>query len=176
MPRKRTPRSIVRIEEHHQRLALSGLRAANRHGHGEAAGQQDHGVGGAQANVERAAARLKRGRIERAINRIGREQPAEEHDFGDQEHPDSERVGLVLLLEVLELMGHGWAICCLTGDDCGVRFRQGRPPASRSRKARRSRSECSQNFPSEAERASAIRGRWRPTDSGPRSARSAWTR
>src|SRR5205085_9471325 len=35
---------------------------------------------------------------------VGREQPAEEHDLGDEEDPHAERARLALLLHVIEVM------------------------------------------------------------------------
>ena len=40
----------------------------------------------------------------RPVDDVGHEQPAEEHDFGDQEDPHAERRRLVLLLHVVEVM------------------------------------------------------------------------
>ena len=39
-----------------------------------------------------------------AINHVGHEQAAEEHDLGDEEYPHAERGRLVLLLHRLEVM------------------------------------------------------------------------
>ncbi len=39
-----------------------------------------------------------------AIEQVGKEQPAEEHDFGQQEEPHAEGSGLALLLLRLEVM------------------------------------------------------------------------
>ena len=42
--------------------------------------------------------------VEVAVDGVGQEQPAEEHDLLGQEHPHPERRGLLLLLEVREVM------------------------------------------------------------------------
>ena len=39
-----------------------------------------------------------------AVDQVGHEQAAEEHDFGDQEHPHAERGRLELLLHVVEMV------------------------------------------------------------------------
>ena len=39
-----------------------------------------------------------------AIHQVGAEQPAEEHDFGQQEHPHAEGGGFLLLLHVGEVV------------------------------------------------------------------------
>ena len=41
---------------------------------------------------------------QRAVDRVGREQAAEEQHLGDEEHPHAERRRLALLLEVVELV------------------------------------------------------------------------
>ena len=41
----------------------------------------------------------------RAIERVGQEQAAEEHDLGRQEQPHSQFIGFVLLFKVVELVG-----------------------------------------------------------------------
>ena len=40
----------------------------------------------------------------RAVDRVGRQQPAEEHHLGRQEEPHSERGGFALLIHVVELL------------------------------------------------------------------------
>ena len=42
--------------------------------------------------------------VERAVHQVGAEQAAEEHDFGQQEHPHAEGGGLPLLLHVGEVV------------------------------------------------------------------------
>ena len=39
-----------------------------------------------------------------AVHQVGHEQAAEEHDFGDEEHPHPEGRGLELLVHVIEVM------------------------------------------------------------------------
>ena len=72
--------------------------------HGQAAADQHRGVGGAELHVEQVAADFECGQVQRAINHVGGEKAAEEHDFSDQEHPHAEAIGLALLVHVLELM------------------------------------------------------------------------
>ncbi len=91
-------------QEIDQRAAVAGLRRADGKRHGETAAEQDGGVGRAEAHIENVAAALERGEVEPAIDGVGGKQAAEEHDFSDQEKPDAEEVGFLLLLEVLELV------------------------------------------------------------------------
>ena len=107
--------------------AIAGLRGTHREGHGETAGEQDNGVRCAEANVQNMAAALKRGKIEPAVNGVGGEKAAKEHDFRYQENPDSQSVGLLLLFEVLELVGEAGVLCVRFG----VSHRQ--PPRGRTR-------------------------------------------
>ncbi len=83
---------------------LARLRRVNRQRHRQAAADQHRGVDGAEFHVEQAAADFERGQVQRAINDVSGEQPAEEHDFGDQENPHAQAAGFALLLHVLELM------------------------------------------------------------------------
>ena len=54
--------------------------------------------------VEVRAGVLERRRVGPAVDQVGHEQAAEEHDLGDQEHPHAERRRLGLLLHVVEMV------------------------------------------------------------------------
>ena len=54
--------------------------------------------------VEVRAGLLERRRVGPAVHQVGHEQAAEEHDFGDQEHPHPEGRGLELLRHVVEVV------------------------------------------------------------------------
>ena len=58
----------------------------------------------AERDVQRLTGHRERRRIQRAVNGVGREQPAEEHDLGDQKDPHAHRRRVALLLGVVELM------------------------------------------------------------------------
>ena len=96
---------MVEQQADDQHPAPADLRGVHRQRHGQAAGEQDGGVDGAEADVELVAGVGERRRVQRAVDDVGGEQAAEEHDLGDQEHPHAERRRLVLLLGVVELMG-----------------------------------------------------------------------
>src|ERR1700675_2193570 len=98
-------------------------------------------------NVEDTASCFKRGQVKRSINGVGRRHSNKKHDFSDQKDTDSERVGFVLLLDVLELIGQRGV--------SGMRFRQGRPPVSNSHSTLRSPLESAQNCPLGEVKASA---------------------
>ena len=49
-------------------------------------------------HLEQVAAGDERRKMQSAIDRVGREHPAEEKDFRGQEHPHAEPAGVVLLL------------------------------------------------------------------------------
>ena len=86
------------------RPALADLRAVNGHRHRKTAEDQHGGVDGAECDVEVIAGNGESFREFRTIERVGEKHPAEEHDFGDQEHPHAERSGLTLLLHVLKMV------------------------------------------------------------------------
>ena len=99
-----SPSSMVRIRNVTRAFAFSHLRGAHRQRHGQAAANQHRGVDGADGDVQHVASRLETGQVEVAIDGVAGEEPAEEHDLGGQENPHAEAGGLVLLLQVLELV------------------------------------------------------------------------
>src|SRR5579862_3344423 len=115
------------------------------------------------------AATLECRKVEPAVNGVGGEHSPEKHDFGDQEDPNPEGVGLLLLFEVLELVSHPGGLCVRFG----VSHRQ--PPRVRRRTLPRLPRGFPRSFPLGGETRFSIRDPWRPTDSVLRSARSALT-
>ena len=98
------PRRIVSDQEHDQHGALAFARGVHAHGHGEAAEEQDEGHGRAERSVQAVAAGSKAGVVQRAIDDVCREQAAEEEHLGGEKNPHAEIAGVVLLLEILELV------------------------------------------------------------------------
>ena len=138
-------------EPHHLRPGRqAGLRGAHRQRHRQRAEDQDRRVEGAPADRQVVAGFLEGLRRRRAVDDVGHEQAAEEHDFGDQEHPHAERRRLDLLLHVVEVVlqlrmdrvlvvdarlngvhvGHQGRLVNRTWKMLGVSVRQGRPPGS----------------------------------------------
>src|SRR5262245_21883970 len=100
-----------RQSEHHgakevpdRSLLRSGLRRADGHGHRETAADEHYRVEAAEPDVELEAAFRPGMRVPDAINQVCRQEPAEEHDFGDEKEPHSEGGGLELLLHRLEVV------------------------------------------------------------------------
>ena len=79
------------------------LRGADGQGHRQAAAEQDDGVDAPQPEVEVPAGQRERVRRECPVDRVGRDQAAEEHHLGGQEHPHPEGRRVLLLLQVVEL-------------------------------------------------------------------------
>ena len=104
MIRKTRPRIIVQKQPDHRGPAQAGLRAADRQRHRQAAADQHDGVDRAQREVQLVAALGPRLRVPDAIQHVGQEEAAEEHDLGDQEQPHAERGSLVLLPQRVEVM------------------------------------------------------------------------
>ena len=103
-PRNTAPRTIVRISQFDRRGALVGLRASHRHRHRQRAADQHGGVEAAPEQVERSARFRERVEVPDAVDHVGHEQPAEEQDFGEQEHPHPEDGSLLLLRHRVEVM------------------------------------------------------------------------
>ncbi len=61
-------------------------------------------IGAAPRFVQVMAGFLERARVGPAVHQVGHEQAAEEHDFGDEEHPHPEGRRLELLVHVIEVM------------------------------------------------------------------------
>jgi hypothetical protein len=94
-----------RQEQPHDGLfAEAGLRGTHGKRHRETAADQDDRVGAAQDDVQLQAGFRPGSRIPDAIEHVGEEEPAEEHDLGDEEQPHAERGRLVLLAQRIEVM------------------------------------------------------------------------
>ena len=80
----------------------SRLRRADREHHRERAADQDGRVEAAHAHIQMVAGRRPRIRVPVAVQDVGHEQAAEEHDFGDQKHPHPQRGRFELLVHAVE--------------------------------------------------------------------------
>src|ERR1700728_450189 len=87
-----------------QQPATSRLRSPNRKNNRQTTADEDSGVCGAKRSIDRLAGGAEISEIPPAINQIGAEQTAEEHDFSAQENPHSETGGIALLLRIGEVM------------------------------------------------------------------------
>jgi hypothetical protein len=73
------------------------LRGPDGENHGQAAADEDGGVGGAEsALMEAGGGEISE--VPAAVDQVGAEQAAEEHDFGGEEDPHAEAGGIALLL------------------------------------------------------------------------------
>ena len=95
---------MVRLSESEQPFAIADLRRIDAHGHGEAGEDQDRRIGGSEADAQRIAAGHEGVVIPVAIEQVGHEQAAEEHDFRQQKEPHAEARGLPLLLHRDEMV------------------------------------------------------------------------
>src|ERR1700740_1666499 len=93
-------------EKNRDKLFLADLGGPYGHGHGEAAGQENHGIEAAQKEAEGVAAHGKRREVRVAVDGVGQHNAAEEHDFRHEEDPHSERGGALLLLQGLDFALH----------------------------------------------------------------------
>src|SRR5689334_6834587 len=85
---------------------MPGLRSMDREYNAEAATQQHSGIERTEWLVEMVAG-LSPGRgIQHAIDRICRKQHTEEQHLSRQKDPHAEAIGLMLLVEVVELVCH----------------------------------------------------------------------
>ena len=95
-------------ETQNERALLAHLGGPDAHGHGEAGSDEDGGVGCAPEDIQLVRC-LDEGRVVPvAIDEVGGEQAAEEHDFGEQEEPHGEVGGVTLLrigFEMVALVG-----------------------------------------------------------------------
>ena len=91
-------------QQNDHQLRLGHLGGANPQRHGQRAANQDRGVGCAEPDVHLLAALDEGLIVGGAIHQVRTEQPAEEHDFGQQEHPHAEGGGFLLLLHVSEVV------------------------------------------------------------------------
>ncbi len=141
---------------------LPDRREVDGHRHGEAGADQDERVGEADLPAEVVAARGEGRRVHGAVDRVRREEPAEEEHLLGDEDPHPEGDGLLLLPQVGEVV--------LEGRVVGARLRQRRPPSAPSRSRRAPRSPPGPRGSSRwaAARWSSTRGPWRPRGCRPR--------
>src|SRR5580704_1162671 len=90
-------------EEGGDQLFLSNLCGPHRHGHGQAAADQNHGVEAAELQIQRAAGVGEDQGVGVTVDGVGEEEAAKEKDFGGQKDPHAESSGLLLLFERLKL-------------------------------------------------------------------------
>src|SRR5690349_25118253 len=95
----------------------SDLSAPHRHRHGKAADDQDDGVNCPEGYVEVITGADEGFWVFITVQRVCQEHAAEEHYFGDEEHPHAERARLALLLHVRKMvlqprMGGMLVSCC----------------------------------------------------------------
>src|SRR6266498_1558121 len=95
-------------QEDDQCFPFVGFGAVNRQSHGEAAANQHCRVDAAQQNVQLIARRRKRLQVPVSVNEVAGKHTAEEHDLGCEKYPHAEPRGLVLLLDIVEVMGLEW--------------------------------------------------------------------
>src|SRR6266478_8739658 len=84
-------------------LLFSDLGGPDRHGHGQAAGDEDDGVETAKFQVEALATFREDSGIGMTVDGIGQEHAAEKEDFGSQENPHAEGSRFFLLLHRLKM-------------------------------------------------------------------------
>src|SRR6266545_4329942 len=160
-------------QEDDQCFPFVGFGAVNRQSHGEAAANQHRRVDAAQQNIQVIARRRKRLQVPVSVNEITCKHTAEKHDLGCKKHPHAEPRGLVLLLDIVEVM---------LPKNFYLRHGPVSPMSKslqdpfRKRKRLRSLSESVQSFPWEAAREFAIRDLWHPRDFSRQRRRSVKTK
>ena len=88
----------------------TSLRGTDGHGHGEAAGDEDGRVQGAPAYRQGVAALDEGGQVLETVDGIAAEEAAEKHDLLGDEGPHAHVGGLVLLLQVVEVVLQGTGV------------------------------------------------------------------
>ena len=85
-------------QENNQKLTLSDGGKMHRESHGQAAADQNGGIGRANPETGLQARRRERSRVCLPVNEIGQKQSTEKHNFGEQEapHPDGRSIALLL--------------------------------------------------------------------------------
>src|SRR5581483_934098 len=154
-------------QEEHQHLAHAKLRGMYGQRHGQAAANQYDCIGGAQFNIERAAAPHKGVVKPIAIDQVSGEHAAKEHDFGDKKHPHAEGSSVLLLLHIVEMVLQHGVMRRVLGRlvDHNRAVRQMLPPVPWSnRRLLRLRSGLLRNYAAAAAMWSAIPGWLRPRD------------
>jgi len=90
-------------KEEGNKLFLSHLSGPHGHRHGQAAADEHDGIESAEFQIQSAAGFGEHRRVRVAVDGVGKEEAAEEQDFGGQKDPHAERGGILLLLERLKL-------------------------------------------------------------------------
>jgi hypothetical protein len=103
-------------EEHSQdeaadhQLTIGNLRSPDREDDGQAAADQDSGIGGAESGVDGLAGSAEISEIPETIDQVRAEQPPEKHNFGGEEDPHAKIGGVTLLLFGGEVMQQSRAV------------------------------------------------------------------
>ena len=92
------------VEPVDERLDLPQLRGTHSQRHGEGAPDEDDGVESTELDRKLVAAGREGVRVLPAVEQVTHEQAAEEHDLLHQKEPHPEGGGLLLLLEVVEVV------------------------------------------------------------------------
>ena len=103
-PRKAQAEERGEDQDPHQQVLLAHLGRPHRQRHEEAGRDEDGGIGRAHADVQRVRRGDERVVVPVAVEQVGEEHSAEEHDFRQQEEPHAEAAGLALLLLRLEVV------------------------------------------------------------------------
>src|SRR5208282_3972041 len=122
----------------HQRHALAELGGANSENHGQAGADEHGGVDRAEFNIQLLAGGAKVRKILVAVDQIGTEHTAEEHDFLGEEYPHAQTGGIFLLALGREVVQERRVLVCVFVD-YGLTSGQREPPLSLSLESRRSR-------------------------------------
>src|ERR1019366_7170515 len=94
-------------EHGEEKPATRRLRGPDGEHDGHAAADEDGGVGAAESSVDGRAGGGEISEVPTAINQVGAEQAAEEHNFGGEEDPHAEAGGVALLLFGGEVVQQG---------------------------------------------------------------------
>ena len=100
---KTRPKKVVRMSMRTRRF-LADFGGPHTNGHAEARGDQHDGVESAERHAELVGRDGERRVVPVAIEQVGEEHAAEEHDFREQEEPHAEAADLALLLFGLKVM------------------------------------------------------------------------
>src|ERR1041384_2331275 len=103
-PKERQTQDQCRNQAENLRTPLADLCEVHSHGHRETTQDQNSSVQRSKRKIEVVTRRRKSCRVLRSIERVSQKHPAEEHDFGHEKHPHSQRTCFTLLLHVLEMV------------------------------------------------------------------------
>ena len=91
-------------QESNQWLPSARFRAIDRQRHGEAAANQHGCIDGPKPQVQVVARAGKRLHVPVSVNEVARKHSAEKHHLRCKKHPHAKPRGLVLLLNIVEVM------------------------------------------------------------------------